>query len=90
MMRGVQNFQKVVKLILVGNEALVANAKGHENTSDLVNVIIAIKALLKTKGVTLGDGHGNGVDVSTCVQIGQMSAGCRKVPWPWNLPREPR
>ena len=70
---GVQNFQRAVKLILVGNEALVANRNGLENTDDLVNAIIAIKALLTTKGVTLGDGNGNGVDVSTCVQIGQMS-----------------
>jgi hypothetical protein len=70
---GVQNFQNAVKLILVGNEALVANSRGHENTDDLVNAIIAIKALLTGKGIALGDGHGNGVDVSTCVQIGQMS-----------------
>ena len=70
---GVQNFQSAVKLILVGNEALVANGAGHENTDDLVNAIIAIKALLTAKGVALGDGHGNGVDISTCVQIGQMS-----------------
>jgi hypothetical protein len=70
---GVQNFQKAVKLVLVGNEALVANAAGHENDADLVNAIIAIKALLTTKGVTLGDGNGNGVDISTCVQVGQMS-----------------
>lgn len=70
---GVQNFQKAVKLVLVGNEALVANAAGHENDADLVNAIIAIKALLTTKGVTLGDGNGNGMDVSTCVQVGQMS-----------------
>ena len=70
---GVQNFESAVKLILVGNEALVANGAGHENTDDLVNAIIAIKALLTAKGVALGDGHGNGVDISTCVQIGQMS-----------------
>jgi hypothetical protein len=70
---GVQNFQKAVKLILVGNEALVANGAGHENTDDLINAIIAIKALLTAKGVALGDGNGNGVDISTCVQIGQMS-----------------
>lgn len=70
---GVQKFQTVVKLVLVGNEALVANAAGHENTADLVNAIIAIKALLTTKGITLGDGNGNGMDISTCVQIGQMS-----------------
>ena len=70
---GVQNFEQVVKLILVGNEALVANAAGTENTDDLINAIIAIKALLTAKGVALGDGNGNGVDISTCVQIGQMS-----------------
>jgi hypothetical protein len=70
---GAANFQKAVKLVLVGNEALVANAAGDENTQDLVNAIIAIKALLTTKGITLGDGNGNGVDISTCVQIGQMS-----------------
>jgi exo-beta-1,3-glucanase (GH17 family) len=70
---GVANFQRAVKLILVGNEALVANAAGHENTNDLINAIIAIKALLTTKGVALGDGNGNGVDISTCTQIGQMS-----------------
>lgn len=70
---GVQKFQSTVKLVLVGNEALVANAAGHENDADLVNAIIAIKALLTTKGITLGDGNGNGMDISTCVQIGQMS-----------------
>jgi hypothetical protein len=70
---GVQKFQSTVKLILVGNEALVANAAGHENDADLVNAIIAIKALLTAKGITLGDGNGNGVDISTCVQVGQMS-----------------
>jgi len=70
---GVANFQKAVKLVLVGNEALVANGAGRENTDDLVNAIIAIKALLTTRGITLGDGNGNGMDISTCVQIGQMS-----------------
>ena len=79
---GVANFQKAVKLVLVGNEALVANRAGDENTHDLVNAIIAIKALLTTRGITLGDGNGNGMDISTCVQIGQMSlpAGQTLVP----------
>ena len=79
---GSANFQKAVKLVLVGNEALVANGAGHENTDDLVNAIIAIKALLTTRGITLGDGNGNGMDISTCVQIGQMSlpAGHTLVP----------
>lgn len=71
---GVHDFQQVVKLILVGNEALVANGSGHENTSDLINAIIAIKALLVRKGIALGDGFGNGMDVSTCTQIGQMTS----------------
>ncbi len=51
---GSRTFQQAVKLILVGNEALVANAAGHENTDDLINAIIAIKALLTTKGVAAG------------------------------------
>ncbi len=86
---GVQNFQKAVKLILVGNEALVANAAHHENTDDLINAIIAIKALLTAKGVALGDGNGNGVDISTCVQIGQMSSAAGQLLVPEFTPGAP-
>ena len=71
---GVQDFQQAVKLILVGNEALVANGSGPENSSDLINAFIAVKALLVRKGIALGDGFGNGMDVSTCTQVGQMTS----------------
>lgn len=75
---GPKNFQNAVKLILVGNEALVGSPANNLNTADLVEAIREIKRFLTSKGIKLGDGNGQGVDVSTCVQIGQMSTDAGK------------
>jgi hypothetical protein len=76
---GPKYFQNAVKLVLVGNEALVASPAGHLNTADLVEAIREIKQFLTSKGIKLGDGNGQGVDVSTCVVIGQMSTSDGKI-----------
>ena len=58
-------FQKVVKLIIVGNEDLVISPTDNMtyNTADLIGAINATKTELTNDGITVNDGSGNGVDL---------------------------
>jgi exo-beta-1,3-glucanase (GH17 family) len=78
-------FQKVVKLVIVGNENLViighdTNNKPIYNTQDIINAIERTKTTLQDAGIKLTTGSGNqGVDVSHSSFIGQMSAEGREL-----------
>ena len=67
-------FQRVVKLIIVGNEDLVISPEnGTYNTQDLINAINQTTAELTTDGITVSNGSNGGVDLSSATVIGQMS-----------------
>lgn len=69
-------FQKVVKLIIVGNEDLVISPTDHQtyNTLDLIAAIQATKLVLVSNNVKVTSGlGGTGVDLSSATVIGQMT-----------------
>ncbi len=68
-------FQNVVKLIIVGNEDLVASPSNNQlwNTDDLIGAINATKSELANDGVKVNDGTNGGVDLSSATVIGQMT-----------------
>ncbi len=63
-------FQKVVKLVIVGNEALVLG--NDYNTSDLIGAIGTTSTELTNDGVTVSNGTNGGVYLSSATTIGQM------------------
>ncbi len=68
-------FQRVAKLIIVGNEDLVISPTDHMtyNTQDLISAQQQTKAELAADGVTVSNGSNGGVDLSSATVIGQMS-----------------
>jgi hypothetical protein len=69
-------FQKVVKLIIVGNEDLVVSPLDSKiyNTIDLIGAIQWTRTVLGEVGISVNNGSNNGIDVSSATVIGQMTA----------------
>lgn len=69
-------FQKVVKLIIVGNEDLIISPTDHAsyNTQDLINAINATSAELIADNVAVHSSSAAGVDLSSATVIGQMTS----------------
>jgi hypothetical protein len=65
-------FQKVVKLVIVGNEVLVLG--NDNNISDLIGAIKTTSAELTKDGVPVSNGSNGGVYLSSATVIGQMIA----------------
>jgi hypothetical protein len=68
-------FQKVVKLIIVGNEDLVVSPGNANifNTADLIDAIRKTATMLGAAGVNVNNGLNNGIDLSSATVIGQMT-----------------
>lgn len=69
-------FQKVVKLIIVGNEDLIVSPtnKTSYNTRDLISAINATRAELVANRVAVRSSSADGVDLSSATVIGQMTS----------------
>ena len=63
-------FQKVVKLVIVGNEALVLG--NDNNTSDLIGAVGTTSTELTNDGITVSNGTNGGVYLSSATTFGQM------------------
>jgi exo-beta-1,3-glucanase (GH17 family) len=68
-------FQKVVKLVIVGNEDLIISPTDHTsyNTPDLINAINATSAELSADKVAVHSSWAKGVDLSSATVVGQMT-----------------